>query len=165
MSAMNEPDWSAWKPTERAVLCFVIEDGRMLLIRKKLGLGAGKINGPGGRIEPGETPLAAALRETEEEVGLTPTGVSQAGELLFQFKDGYALHCSVFKAAGAMGELRETDEALPFWVALSAIPYQEMWADDERWLPWLLSARPFRGLFCFDGDLMVSGRVEPWDRA
>ncbi|MFA6316263.1 MAG: 8-oxo-dGTP diphosphatase [Elusimicrobiota bacterium] len=162
---MDEPDWKTWTPTERAVLCFVVQDGRMLLIRKKLGLGAGKINGPGGRIEPGETPLEAALRETREEVGVTPTGARQAGELLFQFKDGYGLHCSVFVADGAKGELVETKEALPFWVQLSAIPYKEMWADDEHWMPWLLSAKPFRGVFCFDGDRLLLGRVEPWDKA
>ncbi|MBI5881893.1 MAG: 8-oxo-dGTP diphosphatase [Elusimicrobia bacterium] len=145
---MKEPDWASWDPTERAVLCFVIQDGRVLLIRKKRGLGAGKVNGPGGRIEPGETAMAAASRETREEIGVTPT-------------DGYALHCSVFTAHGAQGDLRETDEALPFWVETSAIPFKEMWADDEHWFPWMLSARLFRGLFCFDGDLMMSGRVEP----
>ena len=58
-------DWAAWKPTEYANLCFVMRDGKILLIRKKRGLGAGKINGPGGRLEPGETALAAAIRETQ----------------------------------------------------------------------------------------------------
>ncbi|MBI5211208.1 MAG: 8-oxo-dGTP diphosphatase [Elusimicrobia bacterium] len=161
MVGMNEPDWSAWKPTERAVLCFAIKDGRMLLIRKKRGLGAGKINGPGGRIEPGESAMEAACRETREEVGVTPTGVSQAGELRFQFADGYALHCSVFTATGAQGDPAETDEAAPFWVETSAIPYAEMWADDAHWMPWLLAGKPFRGTFCFDGDRMLKGRVEP----
>lgn len=157
---MNEPDWAVWKPTERAVLCFVIEGGRMLLIRKKRGLGAGKINGPGGRIEPGETPLAAACRETKEEIGVTPTEVSKAGELFFQFKDGYALHCSVFKAQGAQGALIETEEAAPLWVETSAIPFKEMWADDEHWFPWMLSGKPFKGLFCFEGERMLTCRIE-----
>jgi 8-oxo-dGTP diphosphatase len=48
-------DWSVWQPTERANLCFVTRGDEVLLIHKKRGLGAGKINGPGGRIEPGET--------------------------------------------------------------------------------------------------------------
>jgi 8-oxo-dGTP diphosphatase len=158
---MNEPDWTTWKPTEYGALLFVIKDGRILLMRKKRGLGAGKINGPGGRLEPGEGAFAAACRETKEEVGLDPTGVTPAGELFFQFEDGYALHCSVFTARGAEGELIETDEAAPFWVETSAIPFHEMWADDILWVPWMLSGRPFRGFFCFDGDRMVRGRVEP----
>ena len=48
-------DWSTWQPHERANLCFVVRGEEVLLIHKKRGLGAGKINGPGGRIEPGET--------------------------------------------------------------------------------------------------------------
>ena len=51
MSAPPEPDWARWTPTERAALCFVVTGGRVLLIRKKRGLGAGKVNGPGGRLD------------------------------------------------------------------------------------------------------------------
>src|ERR1700758_4618372 len=105
---MTEPDWKTWSPTERASLCFIIQDGRVLLIHKKRGLGAGKINGPGGRIEKGESVEDAARRETREEVGLTPTGLERAGELWFQFVDGYALHCTVFTASGAEGAPIET---------------------------------------------------------
>src|ERR1035441_3997329 len=59
-------DWAAWKPTEYANLCFVMREGQILLIRKKRGLGVGKINGPGGRLEKGETALDSAIRETQE---------------------------------------------------------------------------------------------------
>ena len=101
-------DWAAWKPTEYANLCFVMRDGQILLIRKKRGMGAGKINGPGGRLEKGETALDSAIRETQEEVGVTPTGLEQIGELFFQFLDGYKLHVAVFAASGCEGELIET---------------------------------------------------------
>lgn len=40
---------------------------------------AGQVAFPGGRIEPGETPEAAALREAEEEVGLSPERVTLIG--------------------------------------------------------------------------------------
>ena len=81
---VDQIDWPNWKPTEYANLCFVIRDGQILLIRKKRGLGAGKINGPGGRLEAGETAEQAAIRETQEEIGVTPTGLDHAGELFFQ---------------------------------------------------------------------------------
>ena len=83
----------------------------MLLIRKKRGLGAGKINAPGGKLEPGETAHDAAVRETREEVGVTPLRLEDRGVVRFQFTDGYSLHCAVFVAADFTGELIETPEA------------------------------------------------------
>ena len=148
--------WKTWEPRERATLCFLIQDGQILLIRKKRGLGAGKINGPGGRIEPGEEPHECAVRETSEEVGLTPRNVQNRGELHFQFADGYSLHCAVFVAHEFTGELIETDEALPIWTPLDSIPYDQMWADDIHWLPGVIAGGTFRGYFHFDGEKMLS---------
>ena len=152
--------WEHWQPTMRASLCFVRRDGLLLMIRKKRGLGAGKINGPGGRLEPGETAMEAAVRETEEELGVTPLQLEQRGELHFQFTDGLALHCVVFTAEGCSGEPIETDEAVPHWMEPAAIPYHEMWADDIHWLPGMLEGKRFRGYFHFDGEVMRSQRVD-----
>lgn len=41
----------------------------------------GEISFPGGRLDPGETPVEAALREAHEEVGLHPSHVEVVGEL------------------------------------------------------------------------------------
>lgn len=152
---VSEVDWTAWKPVDRGTLLFVIRDGRILLIRKKRGLGAGKVNGPGGRIDEGETPLECAVREVEEELLVTPVEVSAAGELLFQFVDGYSIHVWVFRATDAQGTAQETEEAVPLWTPLDGIPYDEMWADDRIWLPMLLAKKPFVGRFTFDDDRML----------
>jgi 8-oxo-dGTP diphosphatase len=163
VTSATEIDWNQWVPRERANLCFILRDGELLLIRKKRGLGAGKINAPGGKIEPGETPLQAAIRETQEEVGLTPLGLEMRGELFFQFVDGYSLHCTVFLASNCEGTPIETDEADPFWVPANAVPYHEMWADDQYWLPQMIEGQFFRGYFVFDDELMLSKRVEFFD--
>ena len=42
---------------------------------------SGQIAFPGGKIDPGETPLAAALREASEEIGLDPRYVEPLGWL------------------------------------------------------------------------------------
>jgi len=55
--ALHDMDWDAWTPRQRATLVFIVRDGQVLLIHKKRGIGAGYINGVGGRLEPGETPF------------------------------------------------------------------------------------------------------------
>jgi mutator protein MutT len=152
-------DWTQWIPRERANLCFIIKDGRVLLIRKKRGLGAGKINAPGGKLELGETALDAAIRETREEVGVTPLDLEERGFLRFQFTDGYSLSCAVFVARDFEGELTETDEATPQWCSIDAVPYHEMWADDFEWLPEVLRGGTFTGSFVFEDELMLEKDV------
>lgn len=153
-------DWSNWQPSLVATLLFVVRGGQVLLIRKKRGLGAGKINGPGGKLDPGETPEECAIRETEEELCVRATGVSEVGRLSFQFVDGMGLYCHVFRADDCQGEAQETDEAIPHWTSVEAIPYHEMWADDREWFHLLLEHRKFEGYFDFDGDAMLSCLVD-----
>ena len=144
-------DWNHWQPRQLANLCFIVKDGRVLLIRKKRGLGAGKINGPGGKLESGETAHDAAVRETQEEIGVTP--------LLLEDR-GYSLHCAVFVARDFTGDMIETDEALPMWFPVDGVPFHEMWEDDQHWLPHVLAGGSFQGWFEFDGEKMLSKRVE-----
>ena len=157
-------DWERWRAIDPATLLFVRRRGErgpeLLLIRKKRGLGAGKINGPGGRIEPGETPLAAAIREVEEEVCVRPREITKSGELRFQFVDGYSLHVHVFAARGHHGEARETEEAIPLWTPEDAIPFDEMWADDRHWIPMMLKGQVFSGRFIFEGDRLLDFVLE-----
>lgn len=152
--------WQGWQPVDRANLCFILHDGRILLIRKKRGLGAGKLNGPGGKLEPGETVLQSAIRETREEIGVTPLDPELHGELHFDFTDGYRLHCSVFRADAYEGEPVSTVEADPVWHDPKQLPFEEMWSDDRFWLPLLVEGRCFRGFFQFDHDTMLALRVE-----
>ena len=160
MRSLDDIDWERWNPALRATLLFVVRDERILLIRKKRGLGAGKINGPGGKLASGETPLAGAIREVEEEIGVTPTGVEQRGEIRFHFTDGLSLLGFVFLASGCEGRPHETEEAVPLWTPIDRIPYPEMWADDALWMPWLLAGRKFAGRALFDGDTLLDQRFE-----
>lgn len=142
---------------------FIIDEDRreVLLIRKKRGLGAGKINGPGGKIDPGETSLECAVRETQEELGVTALNPAHHGELWFQFVDGLRMHVDVWVSTRHEGNAVETPEALPLWTPLDALPFDQMWADDEHWLArTLLERRRFIGRFEFDNDTMLSHQME-----
>lgn len=148
-------DWTSWEGEMLATLMFIIKDGRILLIEKKRGLGAGKINGPGGKIEPGESPLEAIIRETQEELLVTPHAPVKLGELRFSMSDCPDILCHVYRSDDFSGTPTETDEAVPLWTELDEIPYNRMWEDDRHWLPLVLERKSFRGSFVFDGERML----------
>jgi len=154
-------DWTTWTADQVATLLYVVRDGKVLLIHKKRGIGAGKINGPGGRVDDGETPLAAAVRETEEELHVTPQNARQVGEVLFHVLDGPSIHIHVFRADDLSGEPRETAEAVPLWVPADRMPYDRMWADDRQWFPLLLAETPFVARTVFRGDRLLWHEVMP----
>lgn len=157
---VGEIDWSRWKAKDPATLLFVIRDGQVLLIRKKRGLGAGKINGPGGKVDAGETPLECAIRECQEELHITPIDPQYGGQHLFQFTDGYSIHVWVYRCETFEGTPTETDEAEPLWFALDEVPYDQMWEDDRIWLPLLIAGKRFVGRYVFDDDRMLDHRIE-----
>lgn len=162
-------DWNNWQPKVRATLLFLLREipgapGReVLLIRKKRGLGAGKVNGPGGKMDPGESPEACAVRETREELHVTALDPERRGLLRFQFTDGLSIHCVVFVARRFTGTATETEEAIPMWTPVDAIPYDQMWEDDRHWLPGALSGRTFDGRFLFDQERMLQCDLT-WER-
>ncbi len=157
---LSDIDREKWKPREYATLLFVIRDGQILLIHKKRGIGAGKINGPGGHVEPDETPRECAIREVQEELLITPLNVRYAGRLNFQFTDGFSIRGEVFTASDYNGTPTETDEATPVWKPVNELPFEEMWADDALWMPLMLSGRQFDGWFIFQKDRLLESDVE-----
>lgn len=78
-------DFSGVRPSAVLVLLADGADGDagILLTRRSTALRnhSGEISFPGGRLDPGETPIEAALREANEEVGLDPDFVDVVGEL------------------------------------------------------------------------------------
>lgn len=89
-------------------------DPRVLLTVRsgELPTHKGQIAFPGGSLEAGETPISAALREAEEEVGLDPSRVTLLGELDDVFTPvGFHVTPVLGRiGAAALAELRLTDE-------------------------------------------------------
>ena len=157
---VKDINWDQWQACHQATLLLTVKNDQILLIRKKRGLGAGKINGPGGKVDPGETITECIIRETQEELRITPINPAFIGESLFQFTDGYSIHVHTFMASDFTGEPTETDEAKPLWFSLDHIPYHEMWEDDKYWIPLSLKGQPFLGRYLFDQDNMLDYDLE-----
>src|SRR3954470_10150315 len=69
-------------PDERPAIAaaVIVNDGRVLLVRRKVKEGQLSWQFPAGEVEPGESDADAAARETLEEVGLTVRPVERLGE-------------------------------------------------------------------------------------
>ncbi len=144
-----------------ATLVYVLDGDRVLLIRKKRGFGAGKVNGPGGKVDEGEDMYAAALRELREETGVEAEELRYHGVLEFRDIDGGPeIIVHVFTTRRFRGEPGESGEAKPFWSSLEELPLDEMWEDDGLWLPHVLSGASVYGRFVFEGGY---ARLKKWD--
>lgn len=133
-------------------LCIPIQGKQVLLGMKKRGFGAGKWNGFGGKLEPGETIEEAAQRETLEECGITIDDMEEVGvhEFIFQDKPDETLEVHVFRVTQYTGDPGETEEMRPQWFSVDALPFENMWADDQYWFPLFLAGKKFRGKFLFN---------------
>ncbi|KGJ79781.1 hypothetical protein GY21_03750 [Cryobacterium roopkundense] len=130
---------------------------QVLLGRKKTGLGLGNIVGLGGKLEAGESPVEAAVREIEEESGLTVahSALKPRGVLtyLFPHRESWSQISHVFVCTEWTGTPRESDELNPLWYDVDALPVDEMWDDARHCLPAVLTGTPAHETFTFGADL------------
>jgi len=168
MNQISDIDWFGWQAKDPATLVFAFRDDEILLINKKTGLGKGKVNAPGGKIEPGETPEAAAVRECHEELDIRVSKLEYCGEHRFQFVDGYSIHVWVYRTRDFEGVPTESREASPLWTRMDQIPFEKMWEDDKYWLPMVIRGERFQARWIFDGDriadheILPDGNIEAW---
>lgn len=79
------------RPKE-SVGVLVISNGRVLSGTRHNDFGYGLVCGPGGHVEPGETPAQAAFRETEEEFGISPKELIPLGRGPYEPDTGLRPH-------------------------------------------------------------------------
>ncbi len=143
-------------PDIRRTLVLLRREGELLLAMKKRGFGAGKWNGPGGKIEQGERLEHAMVREAQEEVGITPRHYWRVAELDFvqdaDTDEPWHLYIYAYLCDQWEGEPTESEEMAPRWFALDDLPYDDMWDDDRYWLPRVLAGETLVGRFVFDAS-------------
>lgn len=71
------------KPIRKAVRCYLIEDGKVVVTKYNEGQpNEGYYDIPGGKIEDGETPEQAAIREMREETGMVVKNLKHRGRFI-----------------------------------------------------------------------------------
>jgi 8-oxo-dGTP diphosphatase len=93
-----------------AASAVVWHEGKVLLVRRGRPPGKDFWSLPGGKIEPGEAPEAAALREVQEETGLSPRIAGVIGVFTVTAGEfGYQISC--FAARSEHGAIQHGDDA------------------------------------------------------
>lgn len=143
-------------------LLFILEDNRILLAMKKRGFGSGRWNGVGGKLDLSETPEQAAIRECQEEIGVTPKNIQKVAEhdFISETAEPWRMYVHVFICSEWDGDPVETEEMRPEWFSQSLVPYNNMWEDDQYWLPQVLAGKKLRCSFTFgENDKMLTHNV------
>jgi len=146
----------------QATLCFLVRDDEVLLALKKRGFGVNRWNGVGGKPKDGETIEQTMVRETEEEILVTPTNFWQVAQLDFYFVDKpeWNQRVLVYLADEWKNEPGETEEMAPQWFKKSVLPFVEMWPDDPYWLPQVLAGEKLEAEFLFGvNDTILDKKV------
>ncbi len=134
-------------------LLLIIKDNKILLAEKKRGFGQGKFNGIGGKQDPGETIEQTMIRETQEEINVTPISYQQVGKINFDvwYKGEHSdLSMNIFICTDYRGEIKETEEMRPQWFDLDKIPYDKMFDTDKIWFKDVISGKKVYGTAKYD---------------
>lgn len=139
-------------------LLLIVKNNKILLAKKKRGFGAGKYNGVGGKVKKNESIKNALIRETQEEIGVTPTSFKQIAQITFdEFVNGNKekVIMNVFISHDYIGTIIETDEMKPEWFDINNIPYQKMFKDHKYWLNEVLKGNKIKAYFSYDEQFNI----------
>lgn len=139
-------------------LCFITHGDDVLLLKRGLHkrVYPGRYNGVGGHIERDEDPLTSAIREMQEETGVTVEDVRLRGLIHVDAGSANGIMVYVFTARAASRDFVDSDEGTLEWVPLSATDDLPLVEDLPVLLPLLFDApdegRLFYAHSSYDAD-------------
>lgn len=116
-----------------AVACGVVVDGpRILIARRPSGkIGAGKWEFPGGKIEAGETPRQALVRELDEELGIRVTRAEPLARLRHAYRDRI-IWLDTWRVTAFAGRAMPREGQELAWVEAAQAPRYELLGSSWR---------------------------------
>lgn len=146
-----------------ATIVYVRQSGRTLMIhrvKKANDMHAGKWNGLGGKLEPGETPEECAIREVLEESGLQIVRPRFRGTIVFpQFSQGVDWFTFVFVAEQFSGDVIDSREGVLAWIDDERLLDLNLWPGDRIFLRWLDDVGTFSAKFVYAAGELTNYQV------
>ena len=146
-----------------ATLCYIRKEAYTLMVlrnKKKNDMHAGKWNGLGGKLEPGETPEECAIREVFEESGLLVKNLVFKGIITFPaFDNQEDWYTFIFIIDDFDGHLIDSPEGHLDWIHDDDLLTLNLWAGDRIFIPWLDQPGFFSGKFIYEEKKLVTHQV------
>ena len=129
--------------------------------KKENDLNHDKWIGVGGKFEPNESPEECALREAQEETGLTLTHWRYRGLVTFVSDTYETEYIHLFTADQWTGEIKECDEGELEWIKKEKLLSLKLWEGDKFFLRLLDSDASFFSLkLPYKGDTLVLAQLD-----
>jgi len=146
-----------------ATLCYLKNNDQTLMLyrNKKPGdIHKGKWNGLGGKVEAGETPEQCAIREIQEESGLTVIDLKLNGVITFPMFDGVDdWYVFIFTIHESHGFLIDSPEGELAWIPDEKLLELNLWDGDRIFLPWLEQDKFFSAKFVYVAKELIDWSV------
>lgn len=146
-----------------ATLCYLRKNSHTLMIhriKKENDMHAGKWNGLGGKLEPGETPEECARREIWEEAGLLVKSLHLKGLITFPgFSNDEDWYTFLFVVKVFEGQLIDSPEGTLQWIPDAELLDLNLWPGDRIFIPWLDKPGFFSGKFIYENQQLVDHEV------
>ena len=130
-------------PTKIAVIVILEAQDYWLMLQRKHPPNKGLFVPVGGKLEYGESPRAAAIREVGEETGFEIGKVRYKGLLVDSSPNDYNWTCFVYQAAIEYVSPPLCAEGTLIWVPIESLPNLPTPETDPYLYPLILSGKPF----------------------
>lgn len=113
------------------VVAVITQQQQVLVAQRTHGRFAGLWELPGGKIEPGELPEAALVRELQEELNIHITTFELNFQYLYDYGD-YAVALQVFHVSAFEGEVQGAEGQCIDWVSFEQFQQLQMLEATKR---------------------------------
>jgi 8-oxo-dGTP diphosphatase len=141
---------------KRTAAMVVLRHGdSFLLLKRAKSPNKGKYVPVGGKLEPFENPLNAALRETYEETGLRLNTVKYCGVLVETSPTDYNWQCNIYVAEIDFIPPPPCDEGTLEWIDFDRVPNVPTPPTDLHIYHYIMAGKPFAFDAVYDENLKL----------